>query len=37
MSSSTETTYYMELQPGNAVQDGDQWLDSFGQWQPYAC
>ena len=37
MSSSTETTYYMELQPGDAVQDGDQWLDSFGQWQPYVC
>lgn len=37
MSSSTETAYFMELQPGDAVQDGDQWMDSFGQWQPYVC
>ena len=37
MSSKKDTFYYMELQPGDAVQDGDQWLDSFGQWQPYVC
>ena len=37
MSSKKDTTYYTELQPGDAVQDGDQWLDSFGQWQPYVC
>jgi hypothetical protein len=36
MSTSKETAYYMELQPGEAVQNGDQWRDSFGQWQPYA-
>ena len=35
MSSKKDTTYYMELQPGDAVQEGDQWLDEHGQWQSY--
>ena len=35
MSSKKDTTYYMELQPGVAVQEGDQWLDEHGQWQSY--
>lgn len=37
MGNDEKTIYYMELQSGDAVQDGDQWLDSFGQWQPYVC
>ena len=37
MSTSKETAYYIELQPGDKVQVWDQWLDQFGQWQFYTA
>jgi len=35
MSSSEKTIYYTALEVGDRVQDGDQWLNEYGHWQPY--
>ena len=35
MSSNEKTVQYTALDVGDRVQEGDQWLDEHGQWQPY--